>query len=143
MRVSCAVIASALAAHGAEAMEPLVVPSRDDIAYAIYVADRCAALYIALAKQGGEKQLGSATYASLVEGAVVFSSISAMGRAHRQGISLEDAAAQVKRDADNIVPLYVERFNSNYARTGNAVVGEPTLENDFQVCGDVRGMVSE
>jgi hypothetical protein len=143
MKNSIAIAILTISTTFVAAMEPLSPPNRDNLHYMIYFSDRCAALYIALASQGGEKQLGSRTYMNMVNGATFFSSASSVGRAHRQGISLEDAAEQVRRDVRNIAELYIARLNDNYARSGNAIVGEPLLENDFETCSLVLSTIEE
>jgi hypothetical protein len=127
-------------------MVPLACQAQDmkpleeliDTAAKSYPFARCAGLYQATLEWIGAERMGDDAFQTtdlayrtvLTVGALV---------AHQDKIggTIEHAAKIVNRDARNISNIYIERFQSNYAATGEAFGQDKMFKSDLALCKTV------
>lgn len=102
-----------------------------------YGLTRCAALYLSVMEWAGFERLGEEAWAATEQSFRDFAQSAAMSAQIEAGGTLEENAANVVRQVRNIADLYLDRFESNYAVTGQAFGVDPVVNSDLSFCRDL------
>lgn len=147
-RIDLRTIAAALLAYTglfpglafAQSMRPLEEAAEE--AAAPYLGARCGGLYQALMEWGGRDRLGEELWQSTDaarESAILFSMLVAQ---RVSGGELEMQIEGTLRDVRNIADLYHQRFEQNYALTGQAFEGDALVTQDMNYCSDLVTLIN-
>jgi hypothetical protein len=99
-----------------------------------YIPTRCAALHQAVMEWGGETRLGSELWRQTDELRQNFIVIAALASQQMQGGTAEQVTNSVVRDVRNIADIYLDRFERNYATSGQAFDGDTIIRSDLDYC---------
>lgn len=99
-----------------------------------YIPTRCAALHQAIMEWGGETRLGSELWRQTDELRSNFIVVAALLAQQSQGGTIEQVINSIVRDVRNISDIYLDRFERNYAVTGQALDGDEVITSDLQYC---------
>lgn len=99
-----------------------------------YIPTRCAALYQAIMEWSGETRLGNELWHQTDEIRSNFIVIAALAAQQSQGGSVEQVTNGIVRDVRNIADIYLDRFEGNYAASGQAFDGDLVIRSDLDYC---------
>lgn len=99
-----------------------------------YIPTRCAALHQAVMEWGGETRLGSELWRQTDELRSNFIVIAGLIAQQTQGGTIEDVINGIVRDVRNVADIYLDRFETNYAISGQAIDGDEIVTSDFDYC---------
>ena len=99
-----------------------------------YIPTRCAALHQAIMEWGGETRLGSALWQQTDELRSNFIVIAGLIAQQTQGGTIEDVINGIVRDVRNVADIYLDRFETNYAISGQAIEGDEIVTSDLDYC---------
>ncbi len=127
---------AAIAAAKAQDLIPLkdylsLPEDRIEISYAPV---RCASLYYAINTYVGRHRMGAEAFNSAIANIETFSVIAVLSRMEQSGANQQVTSDAVNRDILAISNLYIERFHNNYRATGSALVSDPLIQGDFEIC---------
>lgn len=137
IRITASLTSSALlsvAAHSVEAQQFQPLDNIQEQVAPAYIPTRCGGLYQAFMEWGGEARLGSDLWRQSDEIRGNFILVAVLMAQEDQGRSTEDVANSVVRDVRNIADIYLERFERNYAVTGQAMAEDTLIVSDLQYC---------
>ncbi len=117
----------------AQSLEPLAKMIAEGAA-SDYPLVRCAALYRVMGSWSYER-MTSEQIENVQDMVVLFLAAAANARARASGQSVTAAISEgVVRDKANIEDLYRQRFDDNYARTGQAWANDSVISSDTELC---------
>ncbi|WP_040306364.1 hypothetical protein [Ahrensia sp. R2A130] len=99
-----------------------------------YPLARCAALYLSMAQWAGEERLGKQSYANTLAVSRNLLDSLAKIRSSKGGGSEEETFAAGAREMGIIAQIYLDRFEQNYARTGQAWSSDKVWKEDLDLC---------
>lgn len=137
---------SILCAHSVHADQPMhtlkEIISQGDYAEP-YIAERCAGLWISLAKWGGEAQWGNEKHSQLVMTAQNLIEIAATSKSNRAGTSDQERQDLSTNSALLIAQRYLDRFSANYTATGSAFGKDTNFQDDMDICTELSAKADQ
>ncbi len=83
---------------------------------------------------GGETRLGSELWRQTDELRSNFIVIAGLIAQQTQGGTIEDVINGIVRDVRNVADIYLDRFETNYAISGQAIDGDEIVTSDLDYC---------
>lgn len=102
-----------------------------------YAFTRCAALNLSLMEWTGSERMGEATWGAMEQNFQVLAIGAAMLAQSEAGGSLDAHASNTTRQIRRIADLYLDRFDSNYALSGQAFAEDLVVNSDLSFCREL------
>lgn len=102
---------------------------------ASYPYVRCAALYYSTIQWDGNNQFGIEVTATSEQVVAMLMEVAKKIRLKQSGNDISTIQDQVARDIASINDIYLNRYQENYSRTGQAFEGDSLYRSDLQLCG--------
>ena len=115
-------------------------PLKDTLANSgpVYVATRCAGLYLSLVQWIGEERIiermGEQQSQKMMSAIGQYMGFAVDLGQPESGSSVEEFTSIVTRDAANIAGLYLTRMERNYAASGQGFGEDPLINGDLDLC---------
>ncbi len=117
----------------AQELVPLRLMNHDRIESS-YAFLRCAALHQANLRWAGEERVGADASRYMNDQTSQLLQVVVNIRLSQDGSTRESVEQNTLRDVLNIVAIYVNRFEKNYATTGEAMASDELWRDDFEWC---------
>lgn len=95
---------------------------------------RCAALYQSVARWAGAARLGQETFDNAVSTSALFLYAAAIILSEETAGPIGTAAENVTRSMEDVVALYIQRFEFNFAIEGQAFANDLVVTSDLELC---------
>lgn len=99
-----------------------------------YGLTRCAALYLSVMEWAGSERMGEENWSAAVQAYETFALSAAVVAHNESGGDLEAHGANIVRQVRTIANLYLERFETNYAVSGQAFAEDLIVASDLTFC---------
>lgn len=142
MRLVLSLIAIAALPANATAQSLRPLPELADNAANAYPPARCAGFYQAFMEWAGQERLGQETWQSTDIARQNAILLSAMIAQRESGGELVDQVENTVRDVRNIADLYRDRFEQNYAVSGEILGSDPLILADLEYCAELADEIS-
>ncbi|WP_421860729.1 hypothetical protein [Oceanicaulis sp.] len=106
-----------------------------------YAPTRCAGLYQAVMEWAGSERLGEEMWNQTDTSRETLMLFAVRINQSQSGGTVLEQTELVVRDVRNIADIYLERFESNYARDGQAFGSDAVVASDLSSCSELASSI--